>query len=91
MPKCQKLTAKDGTAVEVTRCEVVRDPSSPTGWFARGVTTRGGLVRFVVPGAQLDGVALTVPDADGQRKLAAESTPWEPGKSKPAAKAKPAK
>lgn len=87
MAKTLRLIGQDGTIVEVTRCEVVREPSSPTGWVARGVTPRGALARFVVPGATLDGVPLKVPGAEAQRAAAPESGPAKPGEPKGAGKA----
>lgn len=78
--------------VKVRRCDVVREASAPSGWAARGITTSGALVRVPVPGATLDGVALEVPNAEAQRRLAPESSVWNPGdptKPAPAAVAVP--
>lgn len=85
--KTQKLGGPGRLDVVVSRAEVVRDGST---YLVRGLTADGRLVRVPLPGATLDGVAVPIPDPETQRRMAAESTVWEPGKPKPKAGDAPA-
>lgn len=63
----------------VASVEVVRGEA---GYFARGITPAGSLVRVPIPGATVDGKPVPIPTPDEQRDLAPERSPINPGKPK---------
>lgn len=63
----------------VVSVDVVRGEA---GYFARGITPAGSLVRVPIPGATIDGKPIPLPTPDQQRDLSPERSPIAPGKPK---------